>query len=66
MAKKSGREFEDVAADYLRAWDSHGFDVRFCDVPPCTGGEPLDIASAVEAAVRRGESNLFFSRRPPP
>lgn len=64
MAKKSGRPFAEVAADFLRAWTARGFDIRFCDRAACSAdSEALGVEAAVEVAVRNGESNVIFSRQ---
>eukprot|EP00892_Ulva_mutabilis_P003934 jgi/Ulvmu1/1912/UM012_0072.1 len=62
MAKKSGREFRDVAGEYLRAWQDRGFEIRFCGAEPCAAGEPLGIEAALDLAVENGQSNVLFSR----
>lgn len=64
MAKKSGRPFAEVAADFLRAWTARGFDIRFCDRAACSAdSEALGVEAAVEVAARNGESNVIFSRQ---
>lgn len=63
MAKKSGRAFEDVAGEYLRAWADRGFDIRFCDRVQCpTAGQAYGVPEALQIAARNGESNVLFSR----
>lgn len=64
MAKKSGRAFEDVAGEYLRAWADRGFAIRFCDRVLCTtAGQPHNVTEALQIAARNGESNVLFSRQ---